>query len=389
MKLDPSSSLSRRIFLRHAGVAGAAYAAAPAIVGLNRAFAAERTSGKLGVALVGLGGFSTKSIAPEFKFAQNVYLAGVVTGSPEKGRAWAAEHGFPVKNIYSYDTFDKIADNPGIDVVHVVLPNGMHAEFTTRAARAGKHVIVEKPMAISAHECQSMIDACRKAGVMLGVNYRLHFEPHHLKMMELAREKTHGMVKAITAEFSWKRGDNKPWLLDKKLAGGGAAFDTGVYPIQAACYITGETPVRASGVATSTRDVYRAAGVEETMAYTLEFPGGAVAQCRASYSYSAHLLTVSADNGTFACTAPPSGGSAFGQSAQGKPNAKQVVLPGNQIFKAEDTLQLAVLHDRFADAIRNKTPFACPGEMGLRDARIIEAVYASVAQGGKIVPISA
>jgi glucose-fructose oxidoreductase len=161
-----------------------------------------------------------------------------------------------------------------------------------------------------------------------------------------------------------------------------------VYPVQAACYITGETPIRASGVAASTRDVYRP-GIEETMAYTLEFPSGAVAQCRASYAYSAHQFTVSADNGTFACTSTPSGGNVFGQSSRGKPNPKQVVLPKNQLFKADDTLQLAVLHDRFADAVRNRTPFACPGEMGLRDIRIVEAVYASVGLGGKIVPVKA
>jgi len=379
--------LSRRHFIRSSASGGLAAVLASGVSPAFLRAQAGKPEGKLGIALVGLGGFSTASIAPEVKSTQNVYLAGVVTGNAEKGRAWAKEHGFPEKNVYSYDTFDRIAENKDIDVVHIVLPNGMHAEYSVRAARAGKHVMCEKPMAISSSECRIMIDACKKAGVLLGINYRLHFEPHHLKMMELAREKTYGAVKAISADFSWKRGDNKPWLLDRKLAGGGAAFDTGVYPIQAACYIAGETPIRASGVATSTRDVYRTAGIEETMAYTLEFPGGVVAQCRASYAYAGHQFTVSAESGTFACTVPPTGGSVFGQSARGQPNRKQVVLPKNEIFKAEDTLQLAVLHDRFADSIRQKTAFACPGEMGLRDALILESVYASVAQGGKVVPV--
>lgn len=381
-------TVSRRRFLHTTGFGGLAAVLASQVAPTLVRAQTSKPAGKLGVALVGLGGFSTVSIAPELKSAQNVYLAGVVTGSAEKGRAWAKDHGFPERNIYNYDTFDQIAGNPDIDVVHIVLPNGMHAEFTERAARAGKHVMVEKPMAISAKECGRMIAACRQAGVQLGVNYRLHFEPHHLKMMELARENVFGPVKSISAEFSWRRGDNKPWLLDRKLAGGGAAFDTGVYPIQAACYTTGETPIRASAIATSTRDVYQQTGLEETMAFTLEFPSGVIAQCRASYAYSWHQFTVSADSGTFACTVPPTGGSVFGQSGRGNPNRKQVSLPKNETFKTEDTLQLAVLHDRFAESIQQKKAFACPGEMGLRDAHILEAVYASSTQNGKAIAIA-
>ncbi len=380
-----SPLLSRRSFLRRSGLAGVAWGVAPAIVGLNRTFAAERKQGKLGVALVGLGGFSTMSIAPELPSAKNVYLAAVVTGDPtKKGREWAAKYGFPEKNIYNYETFDQIANNPDIDVVHVVLPNSMHAEFAIRAAKAGKHVMCEKPMAISSAQCHSMIEAARTAGVQLGMSYRLHFEPHHQEMMRLAREKTYGEVKGIMAEFSWRRRDNKPWLLDRAMAGGGALFDTGVYPIQAGCYITNEVPVRASALATSTRDVY-SPGVEETMSFTLEFPGGAVMSGRASYAHAAHQLTVAGETGVFACTPGPTGGSVFGQSSRGNPNPKQVVLPQNKTFKRDDTLQLAVLHDEFAAAIREQRPFAYPGEMGLRDVQIVEALYASVAQNGKVV----
>ena len=151
-----------------------------------------------------------------------------------------------------------------------------------------------------------MIDAARQAGVYLGVSYRLHFEPHHRELIRLMKEKTFGPVKALTAEFSWRRGDNKPWLLDKKLAGGGTLFDTGVYPIQAACYTTGESPTHASGVPTTTRDVYPS-GIEETMSFTLEFPGGAVAQGRASYCYGAHQLAVCCDQGMISCTAGTDG----------------------------------------------------------------------------------
>lgn len=361
---------------------------APALAGLNRAFATERKQGKLGVVLVGLGRFSTISIAPELAQAKHVYLAGVVTGSPDtKGREWARQYGFPETNIYSYDTFDRIADNPEIDVVHVVLPNGMHAEYTIRAAKAGKHVMVEKPMAISSAECEAMITACQQAKVALGVNYRLHFEPHHLELIRLMREKKFGALRAMTAEFSGRAAEAKPWLLDHKLAGGGAAFDTGVYPIQAGCYLTGETPTHASAIATSTRDLFKP-GVEETMSFTLEFPGGAVMQARSSYAGPAQQLTLVCERSSVMCTALPEGGSPFGQSMNGKVNQKQIVTPRTRVFKADDTLQLAVLHDEFALSVRDQRAFACPGEMGLRDVRILESLYASVAQGGKRVTIA-
>lgn len=387
MSHNPQPRPTRRRFFRMTGAVGLAYAAAPALTGLNRVFGAERKKGKLGVVLAGLGGFSNTTIGPEMSSAKNVYLAGVVTGDPgKKGKAWAAQYGFPEKNIYTYDTMGQMADNPEIDIVHVVTPNDLHAEHVIRAARAGKHVMCEKPMATSTAQCDAMIEACRAAGVQLGVDYRLLFEPHHMEMIRLATEKTYGAVKAITAEFSWRRGDNKPWLLDRKMAGGGALFDTGVYPVQAGSYITGESPIRCSATPTTTRAVYPA-GVEETMSFILEYPGGAVMFGRASYAYSFHQFDVSAEAGTFSCTAAPAGGSVFGQSARGKPNSKQVVLPKNEILKREDTLALAVLHDEFAAAIREGRPFLCSGAMGRRDIRILEALYRSVSQGGKTVPI--
>jgi predicted dehydrogenase len=341
-------------------------------------FCKQREEGKLGVALVGLGGFSTDSIAPELASAKNVYFAGVVTGDPQgKGRKFAAQYGFPEKNIFTYDQIPRLADNRGIDIVHIVTPNGLHAAHAIAAAKAGKHVMCEKPMATSSIDCQSMIDAARQARVYLGVNYRLHFEPHHEEMMRLATEKAYGEVKALSTEFSWKRGNSKAWLLDKKLAGGGAMFDTGVYSIQAGCYITNETPIAVTAVPSTSAKGYPSQ-IEESMSVILEYPGGVVMQGRASYEYSHQRFVVCAENGTFSCVR-----SSFGQSVSGKPSSKEIILPDGKSFKAIDTLQLAVLHDQFAEAIRTKQPFACPGEMGLRDIRILETVYASVTQGSK------
>jgi predicted dehydrogenase len=378
--MKPFQPTSRRSFLK-----GALALTAPALLGFPRLalsapspFAEQRQKGKLGVVLVGLGGFSSASIAPELALSQNVYFAGVVTGDPKgKGRRYAAQYKFPESNIYTYDQIPQLADNPDVDVVHVVTPNGLHAAHTIAALQAGKHVMCEKPMAISSQECQTMIDAANKADRYLGIDYRLHFEPHHMEMIRLAKEKVYGAVTSLTTEFSWHRSKAKPWLSDKKLSGGGSMFDTGVYSIQAGCYITGSTPIAVTAFP-STKDPGYPAGIEEAMQVNFEYPGGVAHQGRASYLATKEEFVVHAEHGTFACT-----GHSFAQSGRAKPSPKQLVLPDGTKPTIPDTLQLAVLHDRFAEAIRTKQPFACPGEMGLRDIRIMEAIYASVAQGSK------
>ena len=114
---------------------------------------------KMGYAIVGLGGYGLGIIIPQFANCEKSRLAALVSGDPAKARRVAAEHGLPDSAIYSYETFDRIRDNPDVDIVYVCLPNSMHAEYTIRAARAGKHVMCEKPMAVSVKECEAMIAA--------------------------------------------------------------------------------------------------------------------------------------------------------------------------------------------------------------------------------------
>ena len=345
-------------------------------------FDAQRAQGKLGVALTGLGGFATDSVAPELAFFQNVYFADVITRDPQgKGRKFAAQYGFPEENIYSYEEIPRLADNKDIDVVHVVTHNGLHATHTLAAIKADKHVMCEKPMATSSADCQAMIDAARQAGVYLGINYRLHFEPHHLEMMRLVTDKVYGAVKSLDTEFSWQRGNAKPWLSDKTLAGRGAMFDTGVHSIQAGCYTTNATPIAVT--VTSLVDPAYPPGIEAEMNVLLENSGGMTQHACASYERGPQAFSVTDENGTFSCR-----GSSFGQSVFAKPAPKQIVLPDGTSPKIANTLQLAILHDKFAGAIRTRQPFTCPGEMGLRDIRIMEAIYASVAQGNQRVTLT-
>ena len=371
---------------------------APALVG--RAAADEPKKKKLGLAIVGLGGFATDSIAPEISKCRHVYLGGVVTGDPEKkGKTWAKKYGFDQDAIYSYDNFDRIANDDRIDMVHIVLPNSMHAEFAARAAKAGKHVMVEKPMAISSQECKAMIAAARQAGVLQGVNYRLHWEPHHVNATNALAAGAIGDVSNGNYEFSWGyagalmgpyKDKIKQWLLDPKMAGGGAMFDTGVYALQAACYLTGGEPVAVRGFPTTRHPDIFPDGIEETMSYELLFEDGFQALCRASYSHNYHQCLSLGTEGSVEILPGP-GGSIFGQSAGGKTNPKRLVVThfaDRQEKELRQTFQQAELLDAFALAIKNNDQtFKTPGEMGLRDIRIVEKIYESAAKGGAQVAV--
>ena len=383
--------LSRRSFLKTAAFA------APAIVGMNSLVRAQSArEGKLGVALCGLGGFSKQSIAPELPSAQNVYFAGAITGNAVKGREWAAQYGFPERNIFSYADMAKLADAKDIAIVHVVTPNSLHAEHSIAAAKAGKHVMCEKPMATTVEQCEAMIAAAKAADVSLGVNYRLHWEPHHVKAIEALRNGAVGDLSNGNYEFSWgyaagladpvRAATIKKWLLDPKMAGGGAMFDTGVYPVQAACMMTGKSPVAVRGMPTTRHRELFPQGVEETMSFELIFDDGFQALCRASYSNGFSQCTTLGHKGVVEVLPGIPSGSVYGQSAGGKPNNKRLVINKREI-EAKNTLQLGMMLDAFARSITDKTPFLCPGEMGLRDVRIIEALYASAKQGGASVAV--
>jgi glucose-fructose oxidoreductase len=383
--------LSRRSFLKTAAFA------APAIVGMNSLVRAQSArEGKLGIALCGLGGFSKQSIAPELPSAQNVYFAGAITGNAAKGREWAAQYGFPEKNIFSYADMAKLAEAKDIAIVHVVTPNALHAEHSIAAAKAGKHVMCEKPMATTVEQCEAMIAAAKAADVSLGVNYRLHWEPHHVKAVEALRNGAVGDLSNGNYEFSWgyaaglsdprRAATIKKWLLDPKMAGGGAMFDTGVYGVQAACMMTGKSPVAVRGMPTTRHRELFPQGVEETMSFELIFDDGFQALCRASYSNNFHQCTTLGHKGLVEVLPGVPTGSVYGQSAGGKPNDKRLVINKREI-EAKNTLQLGVMLDTFARSITDKTSFLCPGEMGLRDVRIIEAIYASAKRGGARVEL--
>ena len=168
---------------------------------------------KLGWAIVGLGSLSINQILPAFARCERSRVVAFVSGHPDKANKLALRYGVNPKNIYNYQNYDSIKDNPEVDIIYVVLPNGMHAEYTVRGLQAGKHVLCEKPMANTPAECQQMIDAGRKADRKLMVAYRCRYEPYNQEAIRIARSKELGVIKGILADAGFNIGDPSQWRL--------------------------------------------------------------------------------------------------------------------------------------------------------------------------------
>jgi predicted dehydrogenase len=331
------------------------------------------TERKLRVALCGLGSYATNQLAPGIEKSKNCELVGIVTGTPEKAAKWKEKYKLQDKNIYNYENFDQIATNPDIDVVYIVLPNSMHADFVIRTAKAGKHVITEKPMSISVKEAKEMIEFCQKAGVKLGVGYRLHYEPFTQEIMRLVKDKDFGKVKFVETKFAWRNRNPNAWRMQNKYSGGGALMDVGIYCINASRYATGEEPISVTAQAVKTEpEIYR--DIEETILWQLKFRSGAIASGMSSYATNAQKLSIHYENGGLDLAPAYDYGPLKGSTNKGP-------------------LEMPVVHhqayqmDGFADAILNNKPILTPGEEGLKDMIIIEAIK-KAAKTGKEVKIN-
>lgn len=329
-------------------------------------------NGKLGLALVGLGKYSTGELAPALQQTKNCYLAGVVTGNEAKGLEWSKKYNFSKENIFSYDNFDSIKNNSDIDIIYVVLPNSMHAEYVIRAAKAGKHVICEKPMAVTVEDCDRMIEACKNAGVQLAIGYRLHFEPHNKEVMRLGQQKKFGKVKKVTAEFGMAEVEG--WRLDKQLAGGGPLMDVGIYCVQAARYTTGLEPVAITAKEGEKHDANKFKTVEESISWQMEFPGGIKATCKCSYAQDMDVLKAEAENGWFELNPAFEYEGIKGKTSEGPMELGQVK-------------EQAVHMDAISKAIMDGKPVPVPGEMGRQDVKILQAIY-EAARSGKQVTLN-
>ncbi|MES2266214.1 MAG: Gfo/Idh/MocA family oxidoreductase [Bacteroidota bacterium] len=356
--------LTRRKFIHNTSIAAGAMLLSPAL----SALALNKADKRLGIALVGLGGYAGGQLAPALQHTKNCYLAGIVTGTPAKAGEWSKKYNIPKKNIYNYQNFDEIAKNPDIDIVYVVLPVSMHKEYTIRAARAGKHVICEKPMALNAAECREMIAACKKADRLLSIGYRLHFEPHTQEVMRLGQKQVFGKVTAVdTANGFTYNGDPNAWRLKKALAGGGGLMDMGIYAIQGARYTLGQEPIAVKATQEKTRpQLFK--DVDETVYWELKFPGGQKVTGKSSYNHDWGYLRAKAAKGTFELEP------AYGYDGlDGKVNSKPMQIPNIN--------QQAAQMDDFATCVKLKKQSRVPGEEGLKDMKVVDAIYRSLDSG--------
>ena len=332
---------------------------------------------KLGIALVGLGNYSLGQLAPALINTQHCYLSGIVTGTPSKEKEWMDNYNIPRENVYNYENFDDIANNDAIDVVYVVLPNSMHAEFCIRAAKAGKHVITEKPMATSVADCDAIINACKESDVKLGVGYRMQTDPYTNEVKRYAREKPFGDLQYVSSDagFIWGSWDN--WRLNRKLAGGGALMDMGVYAIQCCIYGVGENPVSVSAQEFSTRsDFFKE--IDESVTAQMKFSNNVIGNMFTSYSANANRLYQSFRGGWVELNPAHGYGPLSGRTSEGE----EIKYPYQP--KYQQTIQM----DAFAKHVLTGSTNFAPGEMGKRDIIIVKAIYESIKEGGKSIPLN-
>lgn len=328
----------------------------------------------LGVAIVGLGYYATDLIAPALLQTEHAHLAGVVTGSPEKIPIWQEKYGIKDQNVYNYETMHRIADNEEIDVVYVIVPTALHAEYAVIAARAGKHVWCEKPMALNVAQCQEIIDACHKNKVKLSLGYRMIHEPNTQALISYQETKPFGKMTSVLAESSYAGGEPQGWRA-KKAMGGGAMYDMGVYAVNAIRYATGMDPIE---VVSARHIIDRPAlfkEVDETTVFQLRFRNGLVADGFTSVGKPNNQLRVDCESGWYRLAPMQSYHGVVGERSDG--------VQMNAFVENQQALQM----DNDALAIINDTAVKCPGSMGKKDIQIIESIFAS-AESGKSVAIA-
>ena len=366
---------SRRDFLQKITASAVVFSFLPKTGSANnKLFIDEPYQGPvLRVAIMGLGSYGTR-VAEAMQACKKAKLVGVISGTPSKIKDWQSKYNIPEKNCYNYENFDRIKDNKDIDAVYVITPNGLHRDQVVRVAKAGKHAICEKPMAINAREAQDMVDACKKANVKLLIGYRMHFEPKTLEIVRMRKEGEFGKILFFQGLSGFRIGDPNQWRLNKKLAGGGAMMDIGIYSINGARYMVGEDPVWVTAVETKNDPVKFKEGVDETIQFQLGFPSGAVASCLSTYSMNnLDRFFLNGEKG-FGELYPATG---YGP-IKGRTNKGELTHP----HETHQTVQM----DEMAEIIlEGKQPVVpVDGEEGLKDMKIIDAIYQAVKSAKKI-----
>jgi len=327
----------------------------------------------LRVAIMGLGSYGSR-VAEAMQSCKRARLTGVISGTPSKIKDWQSKYNIPDKNCYNYENFDALKNNPDIDAVYVITPNALHHDQVIRVAKAGKHAICEKPMAINAKEGQEMVDACKKANVKLLVGYRMHFEPKTLEVIRMRKDGEFGKIMFFQGQTGFTIGDPTQWRLNKKLSGGGSMMDIGIYSLNGARYMVGEEPMWVTAQETKTNPEKFKEGVDETIQFELGFPGGAIASCLSTYNMgNLDRFFMTAQKG-FAELWPATG---YGP-IKGRTNKGELTQP----HMTHQTVQMDEMAAIILDGRQPMVPV--DGEEGVRDLKIIDAIYEAVRKGKRV-----
>jgi predicted dehydrogenase len=367
-------NLSRREFTRLSALGLAAQLAPQLAPKLRAQSPSTGTDRKIGYAIIGLG-----RIADHFmrgiQLTSNSKVVALVSGHPDKAAKIAEQYGVPMSSIYTYENMDTFRDNHAIDAVYVALPNSMHAEYTIRSAKAGKHVLCEKPMAVNPTECEAMIDACKAANVKLMIAYRCHYETTNLAAVKLIRDGALGKLQQIQSAFGFNCGPEE-WRLQKPLAGGGPLMDVGIYCLNASRYLTGEEPSEFSAYTYSDPNDPRFKTVEENISWISKFPSGVIATCNTTYGAQMDgYFRVYGSKGWLDVN-PAFVYEGLKLKAEYR-DASGKLVKLDQPNPEKDPIQFANQATHFSDCILNNKEPKTTGEEGLRDLKYMREIYRS------------
>ena len=329
----------------------------------------ERNDEKIRYAVVGLGYIAQTAVLPAFAHArQNSELVALVSGDRVKRSRLGRQ--YRVTSTYSYEEFPDCLRSGEIDAVYIALPNDMHRAVAESAARAGVHVLCEKPLAVTEADCAAMIDTADRNGVKLMTAYRLHFDPANLSAIEVIESGKIGEPRYFNSSFSMQVKAGNIRLQHQR--GGGTLYDIGIYCINAARYLFREEPIEVFAMPGNGGDA-RFGEVEESMSAILRFPGDRLASFTCSFG--------AADVSTYELLGTR-GRLRLDPAYEFAEGLKQTIqINGTEkkkSFSRHDQFAPLLIH--FSDCILEDCEPEPSGLEGLRDVRIIEALYASARQ---------
>lgn len=330
-------------------------------------------------AVVGLGHIAQVAVLPAFEHAENCSLDAIISDDETK----KAELGelYKPRHVCGYDEYDELLKSGDIDAVYIALPNELHADYTCRAARAGVHILCEKPMAPTEAECLQMIRTAGEAGVRLMIAYRLHFDALTLEVIKQIEGGRIGRPRIFTSAFSQnvKPGDIRLAPIEE---GGGTVYDMGIYCINAARYLFQEEPCEVRAYSQSPSDDPRFEHCDEVTSAILAFPSGAQAQFTSSFgAYRSGDCRIIGTEGEIRI-----------KNAYDYVGDMTYVLSDKDGHETSKTLpqrdQFAAELCYFAKCIQEGRTPEPDGVEGLADVRIVEAIYES-ARTGRPIPLEA